>query len=352
MNYRIVFPVTILVSAMILLQWHSIHFWMEHTGKMGFAWAMLLEGVALWCWSQQGKAIRFLGVLASTLALLGPAYQVSSPLVKEIYSAEWDSNQKSTYLSEQVEYRRNEQERLISRKDDLLKSLSVYQENSRVRPGWLPAIEKTMDELADVDRRLSEIDKPTNIEPLPEDKLSAAKKGVILMELLALVLFQVISVLAILAIAREVRALQGRVGNLETKENSEVTALPKSHAAVPLAAKNNQTKLAVPAVVTGVTESLPMQGNHNEMVGNSANEQVSLMVTAETEVDRVNELLSGYLSENSLSQSAFADKFGLSKKSLSFLRNHNQRVSNRMPTASEAFINDVKNILLTEISQE
>lgn len=47
------FPALLLVGGIELLQWHSVAFWSAHVDRAtGWAWALVLEGVALRLWSE------------------------------------------------------------------------------------------------------------------------------------------------------------------------------------------------------------------------------------------------------------------------------------------------------------
>lgn len=92
-------PLLILPLFVVLLQWHSIPFWRGVIGPVaGVAASLGLELVSLWRWwvpprGAPGRAplpgglrlprFRLLGLLAVSLLLAGPLYQVGSPLAAE-----------------------------------------------------------------------------------------------------------------------------------------------------------------------------------------------------------------------------------------------------------------------------
>jgi len=81
-----VFPkylaIFIIIICTVLLQAHSIPFWIEQTNtSMGYLWSLSLEGVALWLWLNKKH---ILATVVSTIIVLVPLMQLSKPLLREM----------------------------------------------------------------------------------------------------------------------------------------------------------------------------------------------------------------------------------------------------------------------------
>jgi len=72
----------IVVICTVLLQAHSIPFWVEQTQSvMGYLWSLTIEFVALWLWLNR-KMI--LATVASAIIIFVPLLELSKPLLSEI----------------------------------------------------------------------------------------------------------------------------------------------------------------------------------------------------------------------------------------------------------------------------
>ena len=185
-------PAFVLAGAIGLLQAHGIAFWSSKLGPYGIAWSLLLEAIALWLWSRPALGSRILGVLASVLLLLGPLYQVGTPILEGLASAEHSDRARAKAIPMvEAEIRGIERQ------------LATFTANSEKRPGWLPAIEATQAKLEDARRRLTALYREA---PRSTARIEAQEILVIAMECTGLVLFQISAVLAITVLAREGRA--------------------------------------------------------------------------------------------------------------------------------------------------
>jgi hypothetical protein len=185
-------PAVVLLGAIGLLQAHGIAFWSGKLGSYGIAWSVLLEAIALWLWSRPALRSRILGVLASVLLLLGPLYQVGTPILARLANAEHSDRARAKEIPMvQAEIRGIESQ------------LATFATNSEKRPGWLPAIETAQVQLAKARERLAALyrDPPRNTA-----RIEAQEILVIVMECTGLVLFQISAVLAITVLAGEGRA--------------------------------------------------------------------------------------------------------------------------------------------------
>ena len=185
-------PAVVLAGAIGLLQAHGIAFWSGKLGYYGIAWSLLLEAIALWLWSRPALGSRILGVLASVLLLLGPLYQVGTPILARLANAEHSDRARAKEIPMvETEVRQIE------------KQLATFTANSNKRPGWLPAIEATQAQLAKARGKLGALYRKT---PRNTARIEAQEILVIAMECTGLVLFQISAVLAITVLAREGRA--------------------------------------------------------------------------------------------------------------------------------------------------
>jgi len=185
-------PAVVLAGAIGLLQAHGIAFWSSKLGSYGIAWSVLLEAIALWLWLRPALGSRILGVLASVLLLLGPLYQVGTPILEGLASAEHSDRARAKEIPMvEAEIRGIESQ------------LATFTTNSEKRSGWLPAIKATQAQLAKARGKLGALyrDPPRNTA-----RIEAQEILVIAMECTGLVLFQISAVLAITVLAREGRA--------------------------------------------------------------------------------------------------------------------------------------------------
>ena len=88
-------PCVVLIGAIGLIQAHGIAFWSGKLGPYGIAWSVLLEATALWLWSRPAIGSRALACLASVLLLLGPLYQVGTPILDGLALAEHSNRARS-----------------------------------------------------------------------------------------------------------------------------------------------------------------------------------------------------------------------------------------------------------------
>jgi len=175
-----------------LLQAHGIAFWSSKLGYYGMAWSLLLEAIALWLWSRTALGNRLLAVLASVLLLLGPLYQVGTPILEGLASVEHSDRARAKEIPiVETEIR------------DLDRQLATFTANSEKRSGWLPAIEATQAQFAKARERLAALYRDP---PRSTARIEAQEILIIAMECTGLVLFQISAVLAIAVLTREGRA--------------------------------------------------------------------------------------------------------------------------------------------------
>ncbi len=181
----------VLAGSIGLLQAHGIAFWSGKLGPYGIAWSLLLEATALWLWTRPGMGSRLLACLASGLLLLGPLYQVGTPVLQGLALAQHRDEVRSKEIPlVEAEIRQ------------LAGQLAAFTANSEKRSGWLPAIEGTQARLSAARQRLAALYREA---PKSSGRLKAQKHVVIAMECVGLLLFQVTAVLAITTLAKSAR---------------------------------------------------------------------------------------------------------------------------------------------------
>ncbi len=72
--------ILVVLSATIIIQWHSIKFWTEQTGDIGIVWSLCFEAAVMWLWWQSKLRLRAVGLIGTVVLLSGPLYIISSPV--------------------------------------------------------------------------------------------------------------------------------------------------------------------------------------------------------------------------------------------------------------------------------
>ncbi|MFP4131285.1 MAG: hypothetical protein ACLFVF_04110, partial [Thiohalospira sp.] len=171
----------ILIGCTAVIQYHAIQFWTAQVDPVtGWAWSLLLEAVALWLWWRRG-IIRALALLASLLVMAGPVYHVSAPLVEELHQGAHADDTREARL-----------DALDQRIEAQKAALERFLENSENRAGWLPAIEDARAELADARQAKAEL-----MSEAENAGMAWREQAIIVMQAVALMLFQVVGVLAV-----------------------------------------------------------------------------------------------------------------------------------------------------------
>lgn len=179
MKFNNPLPIILIVGGIALLQIHAIEFWIEHTGKTGVLWSLIIEMSALWLWSKRGWPT-LLAIVASTLALAGPLYQVATPVINEL-----QSNTQSTVNNQQSKALLTEE--IAS----LEASLVTYNNNSEKRLGWAELIAETQNRLFQARAELKQATTATS------PPLAWQAWAVVLLQAIALLLVQLVVVMAI-----------------------------------------------------------------------------------------------------------------------------------------------------------
>jgi len=133
-----------------------------------------------------------LACLASGLLLLGPLYQVGTPILQGLALAQHSDRARAKEIP------------LVEAEiGQLAGQLAAFTANSGKRSGWLPAIEATQARLTAARGELAALYREV---PRSSGRLKAQESVVIAMECIGLLLFQVAAVLAITALAERARA--------------------------------------------------------------------------------------------------------------------------------------------------
>lgn len=114
----------IIIAAAILMQWHSIQFWVNQVGLAGVGWSLMLESVVIWYW---WKNRVMLALIASMLLLFGPIYEITKPSLENI------KHQDQVKRLNQMDF------------DEITRleySLKTYEKNSEKRIGWSGRIDR------------------------------------------------------------------------------------------------------------------------------------------------------------------------------------------------------------------
>lgn len=179
---QILFAVCVWLAAEIVLQVHGLRFWAEHGGWCGWIWSVALGIVAVWFWLHRSSVVRWtFGIVASLLLLLGPLWQVGSPLVAAIETRQ--AQQGSVAL--RLELLRNAE-------TDLSATLATYLANSTARSGWAPELARVRAELAATRSELAALASAP-----PSARASWLSLAVIAIQLAALIVLQVAAIAAL-----------------------------------------------------------------------------------------------------------------------------------------------------------
>ena len=81
---RTFFASLMVICSMVLMQIHSIDFWMEKAGPSGWAWSIGLEVAMLWFWYENKHRLQVFKYLAGFLLIAGPWYQITAPTFENL----------------------------------------------------------------------------------------------------------------------------------------------------------------------------------------------------------------------------------------------------------------------------
>jgi hypothetical protein len=137
---RTFFASLMVICSMVLMQIHSIDFWMEKAGPSGWAWSIGLEVAMLWFWYENKRRLKVFKYLAAFLLIAGPWYQITAPTFENLNS---------------VKVMQAEIETAQDAVTQLSTSLDRYEKRSDKRSGWAGRIDKTQAQLQEARTYLS-----------------------------------------------------------------------------------------------------------------------------------------------------------------------------------------------------
>lgn len=327
------FLVLLLAGAIALLQAHAIAFWREHVGPLGWAWSVLLEAVALWLWYRPGRTRWALALLASCLLLLGPVSHVSAPLVDDLVAAPHRDEARLARI-----------EALSDQRARIAESLETFRTNSTVRSGWLPAIERSQDMLQAIDEELAEL-----LAQPPRKRLAWRDQAIIVMQILALVLFQVCAVLIIRALARRTYGTAAPIPSPARKSCRPTVAMQDQIQGPRPAQTTIREYPTTPQEVTVSDSRVNMDIGMPAEAGAANGDEACPMGKGRyrlEDIQRIRAALDQYLASRNMSQSAFCREHDYAGRDLSLLRRHEERVEKGERTISESSLERLEAILI------
>jgi hypothetical protein len=186
------FPILILPLAITLLQWHAVPFWQAQVGWWpGLGWSALLELISLWLWFRPGRRwLRPMAWATTALLLVGPLYQVSDPLVREITTLRHANGASSAQIAA-----------VRTEVDEAARSLDRYQKLSLAgRFGWQGHIDQAQ-EVLEAKRDALQNLLADRADAETAARLNWRRVGKMGGQLLSLVIFQAAILLAIRTLA-------------------------------------------------------------------------------------------------------------------------------------------------------
>lgn len=134
------FASLMVVCSMVLMQIHSIAFWMDKAGASGWAFSIGLEVAMLFFWYENKRRLQIFKYLAAFLLIAGPWYQITAPTFENLNSA--------TVMQAEIETAQDTVTQLSI-------SLDRYELRSDKRSGWAGRIDKTQTKLEEARAYLS-----------------------------------------------------------------------------------------------------------------------------------------------------------------------------------------------------
>ena len=134
--------VAVVILGTLIIQYHSVTFWVSKVGDTGIAWSIGLEIAALWLWWHQKFAMRFFGFVGTAVLLAGPITEISLPQTSAM--AEYNM------LLEEKNTAYKNIERLES-------SIADFKERSKTKSGWLKGIMGAEDRINQENKNIKSI---------------------------------------------------------------------------------------------------------------------------------------------------------------------------------------------------
>lgn len=273
----------IIATSALLMQWHSVQFWIDHVGYSGIGWSLMLEAVVIWYW-WNSRVI--LALVASSLLLFGPIYEITKPALENIRSQDQIGRLNQIDI---IEIKRLEQ------------SLKTYEKNSDKRIGWSGRIDR-------IQRLINENGERVRSRTAINSRFDLSiSTGIALAQMLALLIIMTAQALAI---------SDQRI-KFESKSKSDKS---KSDSA-----KFRRKVIEKPTIRNGNSKRKPTL------------QAVSSVEIIEIEkIKRIPGALKTELIKQGINQAQWCEKNKISPKNLSFAKTHAQRIAERKETTPPA----------------
>lgn len=132
----------VVILGTLIIQYHSIAFWVSKVGNTGIAWSIGLEIAALWLWWHQKFTMRLFGFIGTAVLLAGPITEISLPQTSAMAEYNMLLEEKSTAYKNI--------ERLES-------SIADFKERSKTKAGWLKGIVGAEDRITQENKNIKSI---------------------------------------------------------------------------------------------------------------------------------------------------------------------------------------------------
>ena len=273
--------IIVAVLATFIIQWHSMSFWTEQAGRVGYLWSICFEAAVLWLWWQDKLRLRIVGFFGTMILLAAPLYVISAPVVS-MYSTSAGNNQERMMLQDRIKRLNASHERYLSLAD-------------RFR-GWQPKIDEVD---AKLDAAYSKLDA---LPPKQDGVLDYHLLALFIIELLALIIITVAQITAIRFLS---------VNRMPKLEHKNITSpVKKEQRKKQAATKQDKNKIAVREASV-----------HN--AGGIKKPSLSV-VHSDNDLPIIREWLEAYISEKG-SISAASKDLGLDRREIGYTRNDGGR---------------------------
>ena len=275
--------IIVAVLATFIIQWHSMIFWTEQAGQVGYLWSICFEAAVLWLWWQDKLRLRIVGFFGTMILLAAPLYVISTPVVS-MYSASMVNNQERVMLQKRIERLNADHEKYLSLAD-------------RFR-GWQPKINEVD---AKLDAAYAKLDA---LPPKQDAGLDYHLLTLFIIELLALIIITVAQITAIrfLSVNRIFNPEQENITQPEIKQEQKKKQSARK--------KQNKNKIAT----------------HKTSAHNTGGVKKPLLsvVQSDNDLPIIREWLEAYISEKG-SISAASRDLGLDRREIGYTRNDSGR---------------------------
>lgn len=300
----------IIITSALLMQIHSIEFWMSQVGAIGFAWSITLEIVMLWLW---WRGIWPLALIASALLIAFPMHEITQESIKTLTTHHQAQEANQADLAE-VQL--------------LRQSIATYERNSEKRPGWLPKINRIQQRINAAVDRVS--DRKTKNATLRFFGISI-KEAIAAVQALTLLIIMIAQAIAISDL-RKIAAKKRKTlenNSLDIEKDSDFPPAPinlqpyrgaKTEMIETQNAKSAPAGSAKPATHPGYTEA----------------QQKALRL-----IDQIPAAIRSETKDKGVSQGTWCDGHGINQKHLSLAKNHRRQLEQRKEVAPAAALEQI-----------